>query len=420
MTFPRIAIRVLLIAVPLLGAWVWQWQEYRGQQAEHRRENTQFAQAILAAVEGVAMRNCRGGGFDSQELASTFEEMRARVGSQWVALEDGSGRILAEAGARPTSPGEEGAHDILRQPFDPPRPRGRGRGQWSRRSGVLPLPKSPMTLVLAHPRQALEEKLATDLRRFLLTATALSLCIVLASVLLLLRARALEVRSRLATSREKVRSLEFLSRLGAGLVHETKNPLGIVRGFAERLTQEDCDGVCVKRSAASIVAETDRTVARLDEFLLLSRPSAVRKRPFELQPFLEELAELVGPDLEQKKASISTPKTQAIIEGDREQARRLFLNLLLNASQALGDEGSLTIRCHQSADRLEIAVEDDGAGVPHEIRDSLFQPYVSARVGGTGLGLAIAKRIATDQGWDIRYEALPAGGSRFLVSLPTS
>ena len=76
------------------------------------------------------------------------------------------------------------------------------------------------------------------------------------------------MRASLEASRERVRGLEFLRRLAAGLVHETKNPLGVVRGFAERLTRDRLDEPAVQSSAAAILAETDRTVARLDEYLI--------------------------------------------------------------------------------------------------------------------------------------------------------
>jgi len=404
-----------MLVAALAGAWTWQFIDYRSHVREHRGEHRRFGEALLGGVEGAMLRECRGGRFDPDELAATFDEMRSRLDLSWVALVGPQGTVLAQAGTRQSAAATD---DVHRKPFDPPRPRGAGRGRGGGASlRALPL---GLELVLHLPGDALADKLADDLRRFLLTGVSLSIAVALLFGLLAARIRSLALESSLAASREQLKSYEFLGRLSAGLAHETRNPLGVVRGFAQRLADGAAEPEDVRRVARTILDETDRTLTRLDEFLLLSRPAHLKRTRFGLKALLQELAGLLHPDLEAKQASVAIEGAEVEIEADREQARRLFLNLLLNAVQALEGGGRIELKWRETADMLEIRIEDDGRGVPEEIRATLFEPYVSAREGGTGLGLAIARRIASEHLW--RLEAAPraGGGTAMIVEIPRS
>lgn len=416
MKLRRTVLLALAVLIPVGAVWFWQWHDYRRNAETHRLAHESLAASILAAAGGSCYRHCRGRGLDPVAVAETFEEVRQEVGSTWLALVNTQGEVVAQAGTPQV--GGSGATQVTRleRPFQWPERGGRGRGGHGDGGALVAV--QPLTLVLEHPTTNLDGALADALQRFVITALALSLAALLLVLVFALRLRSLGLRASLEASRERVRGLEFLRRLAAGLVHETKNPLGVVRGFAERLTRDRLDEPAVQSSAAAILAETDRTVARLDEFLLLSRPSEIKRERFALAPFLEELAQLVGPDLEARDAAIEIDAPELEIEADREQARRLFLNLLLNASQALESGGRITLRARQEDQVLRIAVEDDGRGVPPEIRDTLFEPYVSSRMQGTGLGLSIAQRIALDHGWQLRYAPRDGGGSRFVVEIP--
>jgi signal transduction histidine kinase len=382
----------------LAGVWTWQWLELRAGAADQRAMHARFGTTILAAAEGAAVRACRGGRYDPEELALTLEDVRRQVDAYWLALVGAQGSPIAEAGA----PRADGATEF-RKAFEPPRRRGHGRGR--RATGSLEdLPSGPAEIVLQLPTVELERNLAADLRRFLLTGLALTAAVVCLAVLLALGVRSVELRARLATSHEKVAALEYLGRLGAGLAHETRNPLGVVRGYAERLLRDDVGPVEVRDAARTILEEVDRTAARLDEFLLLSRPSTLRRRRVPMRALLTELAGLLSPDLEAKRATIGIAGAEIEVEADREQARRLLLNLLVNATQAIDDGGEITVELRRGAAGTEVEIRDDGPGVPAEIRESLFEPYVSMRQGGTGLGLAIARQIAMAHHWRLRYE----------------
>jgi signal transduction histidine kinase len=273
---------------------------------------------------------------------------------------------------------------------------------------------------MEYPRDRLEAELADEWQRMLQVGVGVTAAFLLAVLAVGMRLRAAALRERLAASREQLRALAYLGRLGAGLVHETKNPLGVVRGFAERLDTVDLPEPERRKAVRAIISETDRAVSRLDEFLLLSRPSELRKTEVDLAGLCAELAELLGPDLDARGAGLELASVSGVLTADREQVRRLLMNLLLNAVAALDDGGRVEVRTEPSRAGTRLLIEDNGRGVPAELRESIFEPYVTGRSGGTGLGLSIARRIALDHEWRLSYEPREGGGSRFALEIPRS
>jgi len=276
-----------------------------------------------------------------------------------------------------------------------------------------------VTLTLLLSPEILAQKLAQRRTRFIVTTSVLSLAILLFGGVFWMRTRSLKLRGALEEGRRKLQSLESLRRLGAGLVHETKNPLGVVRGFAERISRTPLEPDKLASTARAIIDETDRTVARLDEFLLFSRPAELRRTALDVRALFDELATLLDADLETADAELVIECCGAQIDADHDQIRRLFLNLLLNAIQAVEPGGRITVSCRKGEDALLLTVEDDGAGVPEALYSTLFEPYVSDRKGGTGLGLSIASRIAVDHGFELRHEPVQPHGTRMILEVPT-
>ena len=399
----------IVLGVVLVAAWAWQWNDYRAGGEQHRAEHDRLGGTILAAADGAAIRACRGGRYDPEQLVTTLDEVREQVGAEWLALFDSKGATIAAAGARQA----DGA-TLFSKAFEPPRRRGGGPGPpgWGGPRGgfesLREFPPGQSELMLQLSRAELDRNLATDLRRFLLTGLAFTAALASFAVLFTLTVRSVELR-------EQVGALEYLGRLGAGLAHETRNPLGVVRGYAERLSRDGAGPGEVRKASRVILDEVDRTVARLDEFLLLSRPSTLARTRFSVRTLVEELVELLRPDLEAKGATFRLDGADFDIDADREQTRRLFLNLLLNATQAIEAKGEIVIELREN----EVRIRDDGCGVPPSIRDSLFEPYVSMRAGGTGLGLAIARQIAMAHHWRLRHEPGEPRGATMIIETAT-
>jgi len=418
-------VRALAAIVAILAIWAWQWLDFERQVGEHEAEFHVLGETVLVAAEGAAVRAARGGSYDPDELDATLEEVRSDLGAARLSIFGADDEVIAEA--RDAETLGSANTTAFRKSFVPLARRG-GGGRFGRGgpggrdgfAGLVPLPTNGVEIELLYPRRALDERIDGLRLRFGLTALSLSLAIAALTTVLGLRARSAGLHARLQASGERVAALAYLERLGAGLAHETRNPLAVVRGFAERLAGDDVSADDVKRSACRILEQTDRTLARLDEFLLLSRPVAPNKRPVDLSGLLRELAELLEPDLEAKDATISVSGPAVTVDADLEQIRRLFLNLLLNSAAAISQGGAVTLETRTASDEVRVVVIDDGVGVPENLRETLFEPYVTGRPGGPGLGLAISRRIATEHGWRLRYEPGDRGGTRMVVQIPAS
>jgi signal transduction histidine kinase len=223
------------------------------------------------------------------------------------------------------------------------------------------------------------------------------------------RARVLELEAR---------HFRDLSQAAAGLAHETRNPLGLVRGWTQRLAQSGLQNAQQQEQARAVVEECDRVTARINQFLSFARPCRPNLEPVDAGQLAAELGVLLEPDLEarQLKLACSVMTPGRTIHVDREMFRQALFNLIGNAIQFSPEKGvvEISIRSGQHG-RGRIEVADRGPGVPAEAVDLLFSPYFTTRPAGTGLGLAIVRRIAAAHGWEAGYEPRPGGGSIFWL-----
>jgi len=222
------------------------------------------------------------------------------------------------------------------------------------------------------------------------------------------RTRTRHLRTELAVTEERAHSDREWALLGAGLAHETKNPLAYVRAAAQRLADENPAAT----TARNIVDEVDRVVARLNEFLHYSKPVEPTLTDVGLPALFDEVAALVAPDLDPLAARLDTQADVETVRADANQLRQILLNLLVNAARALGSDGRVELVAERR-DRgtVRIRVRDNGRGIPREDIDSVFEPYTTRTAGGTGLGLAIVKRLAEAHGWSLRLESEPDCGT---------
>jgi len=413
----------LILATALV--WVWQWFDYRSYVKAELEADQRYGDVILAGAEGAMHRQCRRRVPDLASLENTLEDVRKRVGATYLALLHEDGRAHVEAGVVTSGDAVTRRSRVFRLPprqagRGPPPGRGPARLEPSGDSACAdcPLVDGQMEIRLEYPADRLETRLAHARLRFIAVGGALTLAFLSLFLFYMSRLRAANLRAELAATGEKVKSLEFLRRLGAGLAHETKNPLGAVRGFAEMLKKRELSEEEVRDAASRIVDETDRIVARLDEFMLLSRPTPPRRADFGLKALIEDLAGLVRLELAGKNGGLEVHGDDVVVTADREQIRRLFMNLLVNAADAIGESGRIDVEVRRHEDRVRVTVADDGPGVPEAIRSTLFEPYVTGKPGGTGLGLAIVRRIAGEHGWEVRYEPDGTRGTRIIVEAP--
>jgi len=251
-----------------------------------------------------------------------------------------------------------------------------------------------------------------------------------------------ETNRRLEQAQAEARRSERLAALGqlsAGLAHEIRNPLGVIKGSAEMLTQKVAGtNPLATELAGYISTETNRLSALVTRFLDFARPLHADLAPSDISAVLDRALNDVarlwkGAPVAVQKEYPPNPPLVALDEGLCEQA---FVNLIQNAYDAMGaEEGGVlgvtmasarrNTRDRTNVDGVEIRIADTGPGIPPELREQIFNPFVTSKKSGVGLGLSIVSRIVDGHHGSIRVEDSPAGtqekrGACFVVFFPAA
>jgi two-component system nitrogen regulation sensor histidine kinase NtrY len=209
------------------------------------------------------------------------------------------------------------------------------------------------------------------------------------------------------------------------LAHEIKNPLTPIQLSAERLRRHFSGAppvtqALVAECTTAIVAEVESLKGLVDEFSQFARMPAPKAVPTNLHALLDETLALYDGLFSQVRFERHYDPALALVRLDAEQIRRVIVNLIDNAVEAMGRRGVITLETqHDPAHTLaRIVVSDDGPGIPESDRDKLFMPYYSTKGRGSGLGLAIVRRIVAEHGGTIEVGENAPTGARFTVELP--
>ncbi|HEX2483963.1 MAG TPA: ATP-binding protein [Myxococcota bacterium] len=234
---------------------------------------------------------------------------------------------------------------------------------------------------------------------------------------------ALAASQRVAFENEK---LAAIGRLAAGIAHEVRNPLGVVRASASLVQEHFHDGDDAHRACRFIVEETDRLDGLIASLLAFARPNALALRAVPVAQLVSRAEGLAREALATRGAALVRRDGGALDEtvtADSELLAQLVLGLVTNAAEAVAPGGTIELRARCDDGRVAIAVADDGPGVPPADRERVFEPFFTTKERGTGLGLAMADRIARAHGGTLRVVpgagAGPGGrGACFELSLP--
>ena len=215
-----------------------------------------------------------------------------------------------------------------------------------------------------------------------------------------------ELQIRLVRASELNSHLKEMNLAAAGLAHETRNPLNIIRGMAQMLSKQPGVPPEIREKTRAIVDETDKVTAQLNEFINYSRPREVRRTRLALNALVNEVVRALNYDLDEKKIQVEVIGEPIVIEADDQLLRQVLFNLLLNAVQAVADGAEIrVVGGRQNAMEGFLEIRDNGPGVPPERRQEIFKPYFTTHEKGTGLGLAVVQQIVLAHGWEI--ECLP-------------
>jgi len=229
--------------------------------------------------------------------------------------------------------------------------------------------------------------------------------------------RSSELEVRLVRAAELNTRLREMSLAAAGLAHETKNPLNIIRGLAQLVCKQSDVPPPVRLKAQDIIDETDRVTGQLNEFINFSRPRQLKPGPVALQSTVNEVVRALGPDLEEKAIRLQVQGELPVIEADEQQLRQALFNLLINAIQALQRGGEIVVlSSRRNGHHATLEIRDNGPGVPPEHRRDVFKPYFTTNQNGTGLGLAVVHQIVLAHGWEIECLANDPRGAVFRIS----
>ncbi len=252
------------------------------------------------------------------------------------------------------------------------------------------------------------------LRHGLWIATAAGVLFV--SFVLLSMALILRQARRRQRELDRAEHLADVGTLAAGLAHEIRNPLAIILGHAELLEMES-QGKEADR-AMEILEETERLRRLLDDFLHYARPMELHIVEVDMVELWDrgiEEARALYPETVFRRSAVSGQRS---VHCDPDRLRQIALNLLANAASFSPDGGEVLVSITQMGQSLGIEIQDQGAGVQKEMREKLFDPFVSGREGGTGLGLALSRSLAQAHGGDLILESSSSEGSVFQLTLP--
>ena len=222
---------------------------------------------------------------------------------------------------------------------------------------------------------------------------------------------------RLVRASELNSHLKEMNLAAAGLAHETRNPLNIIRGLAQMISQRPDAPPEMQGKAREIIDETDRVTAQLNEFINYSRPREVRRSALALNSVVAEVVRALNYDLEERHISLQVAGAPLTIEADEQLLRQALFNLVLNAVQAVADNGEIVIHAETtSPTEARLEIRDNGPGVPAERRLEIFKPYFTTQQKGTGLGLAVVQQIILAHGWEIACLANEPRGAVFRIT----
>ncbi len=239
----------------------------------------------------------------------------------------------------------------------------------------------------------------------------------------IIKARAAE-KERLEEQLHQSERLAALGEMIAGVSHEIRNPLGIIRSTAELLYGR-IDNEKHRRLSSIIVEEASRLNHILTEFLDFARPKTPKTAPCRIEDIIERNLAAMEGQLQQSSIQVERfyEAGDYVMEADADLLYRAFVNLLANAVQAMPQGGILRVRTvfreyNGKPPQIELRIRDSGPGIPEDLQKKIFNPFFTTREKGTGLGLAIVSSIIDSHGGEIEVRSREGRGASLIIRLP--
>ncbi len=231
-------------------------------------------------------------------------------------------------------------------------------------------------------------------------------------------------RRKLEKHLARTEKLAAIGQLAAGVAHEINNPLGVIKCYANLIYKNTADIDQVKEDAGVIKKHTQACSQIVEGLLNFARVQDTHKALADIHAGIEAVVAIMEPQFRKRDIAIvrrfAADLPRVLV--DEEKMKQVYMNILLNASQAMDQSGE--IRISTSVDKadnvLVVAIADTGAGIPPDKREQIFDPFFTTKKTeqGTGLGLSISYGIVKEHGGDIRVDSTPGKGSCFQLMLP--
>ena len=227
-------------------------------------------------------------------------------------------------------------------------------------------------------------------------------------------------RLKLKEQLSRAKHLSSLGEMIAGVSHEIRNPLGIISSSAELLKKKMRIDDASNRIPEIIIEESSRLNHIITDFLNFAKPKAPNRYSCRIETVIAKNIHFLSSQIENEGYAIQTRYDDNLpaIQADADMLYQAFLNILINAMQAMPNGGTIDIAAKSDNRSLWIAFEDKGCGVPRESREKIWDPFFTTKDKGTGLGLGIVKNIIEAHEGQIHLENRSEGGTRVSIRLP--
>jgi signal transduction histidine kinase len=215
--------------------------------------------------------------------------------------------------------------------------------------------------------------------------------------------------------------LAVLGEMVAGVSHEIKNPLGIIRSTAELLAGKSGHDRTQRKLSNVIIEESGRLNSIVTDFLDFARPQVPNLQDCHLEEIIARNLSFLRPEVEKRRILINNGNLDGrsfTVRADPELLYRAFLNIFINAIQSMKDGGSINVRVEEQEKNYRVEIQDTGMGISEENRKKIFNPFFTTKEKGSGLGLSIVKKIIEGHKGAIWIESEEEVGTRVFVELP--
>ncbi len=231
-------------------------------------------------------------------------------------------------------------------------------------------------------------------------------------------------RKQMLQQLQRADRLASLGQLSAGVAHEINNPLGLILGYTQYLLRNEANGSERLEDLKTIEKQTRNCKKIVEDLLNFARRTGTPKTRVNLSVAMEAVIVVLRKQLELDNIAIDTHYDRSLpdLEGDAEKLKQVFMNLLINARQAINKNGRIAVRIGSDASGAQalVTVTDNGPGIHEAIQEKIFDPFFTTKATGqgTGLGLSVSYGIIADHGGDIQATSDGHTGSEFKVRLP--